>query len=206
MRKTVLNCARLMVDQSRRRKKRGRWAMLTATYGPDIEWSASQIRALLNNIREYVKRRGYVAQYVWVLELTKAGRPHYHVLLWLPDGQMLPKPDDQGWWPHGKTRIEWARRAVGYIAKYASKGMEQDQWAQLPKGARLSGNGGLDKSGRIEVRYWCMPMWVRHKWHTICDVIRIKGGYVNRDTGEYLASPYRCEYSGGVLMVYEVIL
>ena len=58
--------------------------------------------------------------YVWVLELTKRGRPHYHVLFWLPKGVSMPKADKQGWWKHGMTR-SGGHSPVGYLCKYTSK-------------------------------------------------------------------------------------
>jgi len=38
---------------------------------------------------------------------------------------MLPKPDKQGWWPHGMPKIESCRKqSVGYLIKYATKGQQ----------------------------------------------------------------------------------
>lgn len=202
-RKTIITGARLAVEQSRQGGFRGRWAMLTLTYRQDERWVASQLGVLMTHVRKYAKRRGFPMLYVWALELTEKGRPHYHVLIWLPKGRTLPKPDKQGWWRHGSTRIEWARRAVGYLAKYASKGIEDDQWKLIPKGARMCGNGGLAAEQRIELRWWKLPTWVRDHWPEISDVLRVRGGYVKRPDGEFLASPFRVAFVGGVLIVME---
>lgn len=204
-RKTVITGARLAVEEAQAGGFRGRWAMLTCTYRDDERWRANQLRTLLNHLRMYAKRCGFKARYVWALELTKRGRPHYHVLVWLPKGRTLPKPDKQGWWSHGFTKIEWARNAVGYLAKYASKGVEDGQWCLIPAGARMCGHGGLSVEGRTELRWWKLPTWVRDHWPDICDVIRARGGYVQRSTGEYLASPYRVVFIGGVLLLCEVM-
>lgn len=177
--------------------------MLTTTYRAEARWVASDVRALLDHCRKYAARCGFRLCYVWALELTDAGRPHYHVLMWLPKGRTLPKPDKQGWWKHGSTRIEWAKKAVGYIAKYASKGIDAESMSEIPKGARMCGNGGLNKQGRIELRWWKLPTWVRDVWPYITDVARIKGGYVERSTGEFLASPFTCDFQGGVLLVFQ---
>ena len=134
-------------------------AMITLTYAPDVDWQPWQIRDLLTHYRKWCMRRQVEFRYVWVLELTKAGRPHYHIVAWLPPGITPPKPDKQGWWPHGKTRAEWARSPVGYIAKYASK--SSDGRGELPKGARLWGSGGVSKDVRGLVRWACAPSWVR---------------------------------------------
>ena len=202
-RKTVITGARLAVDEAQRGGFRGRWAMLTLTYRDEVEWRAKQLALLTDHLRKYAARCDFVARYVWALELTKRGRPHYHLLVWLPKGRTLPKPDKQGWWPHGMTKIEWARNAVGYLAKYASKGIENNQWACIPKGARMCGNGGLSAEARTELRWWKLPTWVREHWPEICDVIRTQGGYVERASGEYLASPYRVILVGGFLLLLE---
>lgn len=204
MKQNVITSARLHVEEAQRGGFRGRWAMLTLTYRDDERWVAKQVTELLKCLRQYATRNGFAARYTWVLELTKRGRPHYHVLVWLPKGRTLPKPDKQGWWKYGMTRIEWARNAVGYLAKYASKGDDYDL-RNLPHGARLSGFGGLSIDSRIELRWWKLPGWLRDRWNEITDVGRIKGGYVNRATGEFLASPYRVLFIGGALILCEVI-
>jgi hypothetical protein len=117
MSKTVKNSARLHTEDIQKGGYRFRCAMLTLTYAPGAEWQAKDITGLLKNIRDYMRRKGQSFRYVWVLELTKAQRPHYHVLIWLPKGMTLPKPDKRGWWSLGSTRIEWVKNPVGYIAK-----------------------------------------------------------------------------------------
>ncbi|MBL8642974.1 MAG: hypothetical protein JNK21_03495 [Rhodospirillaceae bacterium] len=145
---------------------------------------------LLASLRKFAQRAGFPARYVWVLELTKRNRPHYHVLVWLPKGRTLPKPDKRGWWPHGMTRIEWARNAIGYVAKYASK-LDAVQAQHIPRGARMCGLGGASRAARVEVRWWKLPLWVREFWPTICDTVKTLGGYARRDTGEWLRSPWK---------------
>ena len=83
--------------------------------------------------------------------------PDYLLVLWLPIGITLPKPDKQGWWPHGMTRIEWVKRPVAYLAKYLSK----DDADAFPKGCRIMGCGGLSEPARNERCWWLMPTWVK---------------------------------------------
>jgi hypothetical protein len=125
--------------------------------------------------------------YCWVAELTQAGRVHYHMIVWLPQGLTLPKPDKQGWWPHGHTKIEWARKPVGYLAKYASKGDAQNLF---PKGLRLHGRGGLDTPGRQMVTWWLLPRYVREEFDRPGQrITRARGGgWVDLDTGQWLES------------------
>lgn len=187
MRRSVLTGSRLLLEGLQRGGHRYKAAMLTLTYRPGVRWSPRHISAILACIREYLRRRRLPFRYVWVMELTQAGVPHYHALIFLPYGLTLPKPDKRGWWPHGMTRIEWARNAVGYLAKYASKG----QGGVFPKGARLHSSGGLDKAQRSIRSWWLLPSWVRDYWGSEHRPKRPKGGgFMSRLTGEYLPSPW----------------
>lgn len=170
--------------------KRTRVAMLTLTYRDCDQWRPDHLTDAVRNIGRWLQRRSHQCRYVWVAELQQRGALHYHVLVWLPRGLTLPKPDKQGWWPHGSTRIEWARKAVGYLVKYASKIQSKDSF-RFPAGARLHGKGGLDVDGAAVCRWWSLPQWARE----LVDVggaVRRKGcGLVERGTGVCLQSPWR---------------
>lgn len=200
MQRGTLTAARLHHESSTRGGFRYRAAMLTLTYRPGFVWLPDHIAALLTRVRQWCNRRGIQCRYVWVLELTKAGVPHYHAVFWLPRGVSMPKPDKQGWWPHGMTRIEWARNAVGYVAKYASKGNFADKY---PKGARIHGVGGLDVDSRNERIWWLCPSWVREHWPDFNDRPRRAkgGGWLSLATGHWVPSPYEVSYSGGRIIV-----
>ena len=170
-------------------------AMLTLTYRDVDGYESGQISDLLNRVRNWLKRRRHDLHYVWVAELQKRGAVHYHVVIWLPRGLTLPKPDKQGWWPHGSTRIEWARRAVNYVLKYASK---FDTKHQLPKGVRLHGAGGLDETGKKIRRWYNLPAWLKSLAGIESRFVRLKGGgLVDRDTGVCLSSPWRVSCCAG---------
>lgn len=176
--------------------------MLTLTYAPKNDWAANQMSDLVRHIRKYLRRKGVEMRYVWVQEFTKKGRPHYHLLLWLPLGITLPKPDKRGWWPYGMTKIEWARNAIGYIAKYASKA---DSLFPPARGARMHGNGGVTGEELLEQRWWKLPGWLR-KLADVQDrvrraVPRSGGGYVNPSTGEVFRSPYIVFFKGGYVFL-----
>lgn len=176
--------------------------MLTLTYRPDVDWASGQVSTVVRHIRQYLKRRGVDMRFVWVQEFTKKGRPHYHMLLWLPLGLTLPKPDKRGWWPWGMTKIEWARNAVGYIAKYASKG---DSLHQPAKGARMHGNGGQTGAALMEQRWWKLPGWMRDRVEPSDGVRRAPsgtgGGFVNPDSGEVYRSPWVVFFKGGYVFI-----
>ena len=193
MRRSVITTARLIQEELQHGGRRFKVAMITLTYRPEAEWSKKHVTQCIKAIREYLRRRGYPFRYVWVLENTKAGKPHYHLLVWLPRGVSLPKPDKRGWWAHGWTRIEWARNPVGYLAKYASKGASDDEiTSPFPKGARLHGSGGLTQRARIE-RAWLMaPSWVKEAVSAEDRPVRAPGGgWASKVTGTWLPSPWR---------------
>jgi len=196
MRRTVLNSSRMLIRQ--RRGFRDKWKLVTLTYEPGQEWKPSQVRDFLQRVRMWMKRRRWPFAYVWVLELTQAGVPHYHVLVRIPYRGTLPYADEMGWWPHGSTNTEPARSPVGYIAKYASKGVTADD---LPKGARLCGAAGLVADSRVFVQFWNLPVWARERLTEVQRTKRLPGGFVATGTGEFLLTPYAVIYRGGVLLI-----
>lgn len=158
-------------------------AMVTLTYAQDGAWKPRHMNELVDRVRKYYRRKGVQFAYVWVAELTERGRVHYHLLVFLPKGVAMPKPDKQGWWKHGSTRVEWARKAVGYITKYASKGGEVEK---MPLGLRLHGRGGLTDTERVTVRWWVAPRYVRDFFGPAIRVVRRRvGGGWEDDRGCY---------------------
>lgn len=184
LRKNVITSARYHVRDLR--GQRFKACMVTLTYRDDAEWNAKQISKYLDCVKQWLKRRGHGCRYVWVYELTKRGRPHYHALFWLPKGFTMPKADKRGWWRQGMTQTVWARNAVGYLAKYASKG-NGDQ--VISKGVRLYGIGGLSASSRLNRAWWNLPTGVR-VWGFPSDRWRRApgGGWVSRRSGEWRPS------------------
>ena len=181
LKKNVITSARYHQHEVKDLRKM-KSVMVTLTYRDDVDWSAKHISNYLTSVRNWFSRKGHIFRYVWVYELTKRGRPHYHVLAWLPKGLCMPKADKRGWWSHGMTRTEWAKNAVGYIAKYASKG-NGDQ--VIPKGVRLYGVGGLNERSRLFRAWWNLPTGVR-RWGFPSDRWRRApgGGWCCRRTGE----------------------
>jgi hypothetical protein len=86
------------------------------------------------------------------------------------------------------SNTESARNPVGYLAKYASKGTEGEP---LPRGARISGGGGLSPAGRMLASWWLRPRYVREAFPDFLQQVRRArgGGWCNRVTGEWIASP-----------------
>jgi hypothetical protein len=203
MRKALITGATYHEEASRKGGFRVRVAMLTLTYRPGADYRPRHVSEMLMHVRKWLGRRGTALRAEWCLELTRAGKPHYHVLVWLPWRCKLPLLDECGWWPHGLTRMEWARNPVGYMAKYASKGTNGHA---LPRGARVFAVLGLDAEGRRIKRWWCAPGWVRVRWpETAADVSPAAGGgWVARATGEWHPSPWVIRFADGRLWAVEV--
>lgn len=203
MRRATLTAAKEVEARSLRPGFRKPWAVgVTLTYRDGSDWNGRQISDCIKRVSQWAARRGIVVPYVWVAELQKRGAVHYHAIFWVPRGFTLPKPDKQGWWPHGSTRIELLRCGAAYASKYASKG---EDGRRFPKGLRLHGRGGLDASERMAVRWWCLGKWVRDFFGIAArDVIKITGGYCSRTDGEYLASPWRVTFDGGQVWAYRI--
>jgi len=205
MRRGVLASARLIQAGMQQGGRRYRCAMITLTYRADVDWSPNHIAGYLKAVREWARRgskyrKSFALRYVWVLELTEAGKPHYHVLFWLPRGVTLPKSDNRGWWSHGSTRSEWARSPIGYLVKYASKGAYWSEAQYLPSGARLWGSGGLTRVQLVTRAWYMAPRWVRDLVPAGDGVQRGKGGWWrNLATGWGYRSPWLVDVNRGVL-------
>ena len=194
---SVLTAARLHVQS----KPSWRVVMVTPTYAPGQYWCSKDITRLVKCIRQWLARRSVEMRYVWVMEYTKKGAPHYHMLVWLPLGITLPYPDKRGWWTKGWTNQEWAKNAIGYIAKYASKGSSLVQYV---RGARHHGNGGMEGEALLEQRWWKLPGWMRGLSDPSDRVRRGAkgvGGYVNPETAEVFRSPYEIVFSMGQIFI-----
>lgn len=203
MRRGVVTSARLHSENIPRSYKP---AMVTLTYRPGVEWRGSDIRDYLRRVRQFAADVGFVLRYVWVAELQKRGAVHYHVMVWLPNGVKLQKPDESGWWAHGLSRIEWAKAPIRYLIKYASK--LSSKGGELPKGLRLHGAGGLSSPERGVRRWWVAPSFVRENWKEEVAVRRVSGegvsfaGWCCEATGEVIRSPWVfLGFSGGSVVL-----
>jgi hypothetical protein len=151
-----------------------RAAFVTLTYRPGVDYDPRQISEALNCLRVWCERRGVWFRYVWRLEFGEvSGRLHYHVVVWLPRGISMPAWDTRGWWSHGMTQFQWARKPVGYlskVARYAAKAAAASSEEFHTKGARWWGIGGITRSTRVALRLVLAPGWVRDMWAAMgCD-------------------------------------
>jgi hypothetical protein len=199
LQKSVRESAQVIQETLQQARVKYKAHMVTLTYRDDVDWSPRQVSNYLKCVREWARRKGIFLHYVWVLELTKRGRPHYHVLFWLPRGISMPKADKQGWWRHGMTNTVPARSPVGYLCKYTSKGIDFDSWGKLPRGGRLYGNGGFTPSMRI-TRVWRLaPSWVRELIDEMDGVRKVGCYWVNRASGMGIRSPFLFNFNDRTL-------
>lgn len=160
LRRRILTTASLIENAFQQSNFRYRVAFITLTYAPDQKWHKNDISLLNNHYRNWGKRRGIKITGVWVLEYTQQGRPHYHLVLFLPRGISPPLPDKQGWWVKGSTHAKWARKPVAYLAKYVSKYPTN---APCIPGARSYGCVGLSLAIRAKVSWYMAPKWLRER-------------------------------------------
>lgn len=181
MRRRVMKAAFVHIDGNRRQPKglRLRAAMVTLTYRPEVEWQPRHLSEALKRFRQWMQRRGYPARYVWCAELQpQRGVIHYHIVTWVPQGRSKRPPmwDQQGWWPHGSSRGDYAHHPASYIAKYASKIGTKDR---LPGGARMHGSGGFTAPERAEMKHHGMQGWLRRITYIGQRVRRLPAGLVH---------------------------
>lgn len=171
MRRVVIAAADAARDACTRGGFRYWPVFVTLTYGKrteegteDVQWSTRDVSAYVERVRKWLQRRGVSVRYQWALELQpRSGRPHYHLVFWLPHGLKLPKPDTSGHWAKGDSNIKLATRPVGYLVKYVSKSngiSEAGQEIALPRGARLFGTGSPDADVKLATHRAGLPMWL----------------------------------------------
>lgn len=143
---------------------RVRMVMITLTYRPGVEWEPQHMNVFMRHVR---KSNGIgLLGYAWVAELQQRGAVHFHLLLLVTRGSVIPMPDRCGWWPHGLTRIETAR-SHWYIVKYAQKSLFQNggEWKKYPKGIRIFhvwiAPDVISDAARWEFRLSVHPGWLR---------------------------------------------
>lgn len=184
--------------------------MVTLTYrDSDILWQPNDITDYICRVRNWInslnrsiplkKRGGKRAwfKYIWVIEQTKSGRPHYHVLFWLPNWLYFPYSDKRGWWSKGLTNQQKARNAVGYLVKYCSKcGSIFRPW---DKGTRLFGIGGLTLTERDRYCYFRSPAWLKFSLGNHFFSVRKKGSYWVVEKKYCYSSPYSFDFKSSTV-------
>ena len=102
---------------------------------PNMAWAAKYIRQTWNKFREYLKRKfGISPKYISVLEFTKAGVPHLHILI---DRYISQRWISAVWGSLGGGRVVDIRLVTpAKIAAYVSKYLSKELLISAPKGTR----------------------------------------------------------------------
>lgn len=184
----MLTSARLLDEDLRQGGFRGRWVFATLTYADLSTMRPRDVSECMQKYRGFLRRRGFRFGYVSKLEVGSVnGRPHFHLLLWVPRGVMLPRFDEAGWWPHGMTQLQRARSAIGYMAKYCTKASDGNP---VPKGRRMYGSGGLQGVAKAQYRWWMLPRYARELGAPGEAISKVRGGgYVHEASGTVVRSP-----------------
>jgi hypothetical protein len=187
---------------------RWRCLFLTLTYADADGWKPEDVTEYFHLARDWARRRGFRLRYSWVAEVQRRGAVHYHATVWIPRRERLPYADVSGWWPHGSSNVKPVKGGlsgvVAYLGKYLSKGFEVDA-PKLPKGARIFGSAGHCIEERRELRYRLAPFWVRDALGTWADIRKVKGGWADRLSGEFLRSLWRVWFGGpGCVWAYKL--
>ncbi len=199
MRRGVICASQFLQGEMQVGGHRYRAAFITVTYRPGEYWDAGDVRLLVKHYRQWGDRRGVRLRIVWVAEThagggANHGQIHYHLVIFVPRGLTPPMPDKQGWWRKGMSNCKWARSPVGYLAKYASKGLAGPP---MPKGARLWGVGGLGAIVRSRLALALAPKWLQGFCQPGEIVKRIADGWWrNCTTGWEYRTPW--EFAWGV--------
>ena len=111
---------------------------LTLTYADDVSIEDSKID--LQNFIKKLRQMYYEFQYLYVLELTKRGRPHYHLLLNIDIGII----DDMKAYERFFAKVIWKHGFIklkpidsndgsvgGYLVKYLNKDFDIDTKCRL---------------------------------------------------------------------------
>lgn len=168
-------------------------------------WAPHDLSKATDRYRRWCLGHGYTPKYTWVCELQKTGIPHYHMVIWLPQGVNMPRWDRSNgrrapFWPHGMTNTEKLKTNVGYLMKYLSK---MGELHSFPKGLRLNGNGGLDAQART-IRAWHnLPEWTK-RTYGVGEAKRAKRGIVDQSTGEILPPAYQVSFSKEMMRITQL--
>lgn len=126
--------------------------MITLTYESADQYKPGHINDFMKSCKERLADK--LIAFAWVAELQKRGAVHYHVLLVVQSGSILPFPDKSGMWVYGMSKIESAK-TLYYICTYIGKEYQKDL-SKFPKSCRLyaaSVRGSKDLKDRFSDAY-----------------------------------------------------
>ena len=134
-----------------------RLMMVGLTYKPGLDYQPNDIRDYMSKVKRKLGDR--LLGYVWVAELQARGTMHYHVLLYLKKGTLLPLPDKSGMWPHGSSSVCTAKSPY-YVLAYTKKAYQKD-YDKFPVGARAYAVWIQEKLMAVKLRFLSLKKWER---------------------------------------------
>ena len=135
--------------------------LITLTYKPDHEPKKEEWTLAMSKFRKWYKNAhctSTLPNILWVRELTKKGKLHYHAVI---NGNYPGKWDKIGIWPHGMSQTKQGKgdACAAYLLKYASK-LDSKLTGEF-KHWRLYGFTGLSQYERRTISYQMLPEWIR---------------------------------------------
>lgn len=171
--------------------------MVTLTYRGVNDWRPRHVTEFIRKVKRFLG--SLMFGYLWVAEMQERGAVHYHVVFIVKKGTKLSKPDDEGYWNYGMTKIQKVNHVYSYLAKYLSK---DEQKVSYPKGIRIFGMSIYIL--KDYVKSWKLPIWLQDRIGRLYDVAedkqqrqallrldgfrKVKGGY--ECAGCFIPSPY----------------
>ena len=135
------------------------YIVVDLTYAPEHSWRPLHISEFLAVVKKYLGKK--LKGYSWVAEMQKRGAVHYHVVLAVEKGVKIPKPDKEGWWPYGMTRVRKKKKPMGYLMDYVRKVRQKQGY---PKGIRIFAvvwfQWASDGDSRFLLALWSLPGWL----------------------------------------------
>lgn len=172
---------------------------ITLTYASDV--GAVEAKADLHRFARWLLSHGFEAV-VWRMELTEAGRIHFHLLCfcWRRRPPYIGQVRLSEAWGRGFVWVEWVdkghrRRLLRYISKYVGKPAGSLDKAHISDAEGLGRWWGV--YGRQAVEYACfgrfalavVPDWLRQEVGRVWSWLAERGVYVCRFTfvaGDYV--------------------
>lgn len=120
-----------------------RMVHITLTYAEMDTWEKGDMSRYINRLRGFLKEK--LVAFCWIGGMQMPRKAlHYHLVIVVPIGTNVPKPDKQGHWYLGMSQMRtWKNMA--YFMRYFEKYHELQYY---PKGFRLYGYGFEDFSIR----------------------------------------------------------
>ena len=158
-----------------------RMLMVRLSYAPPREWQAGDIRAFV--IRLHKELGSNLVAYAWAAELFEKGGVHFHFLMVVRRGVVIPFFDDAGWWPWGYTHFSSGDvRTPFYICSYTSKAGYQ-KFGDFPEFMRIFAVW-ISEAVLTASQSWTFHISALPRWLVDCvDFLPVLGDRVRRRKG-----------------------